>query len=28
MANRHMGYANSAVGGLLDIWVTGYEESL
>jgi hypothetical protein len=28
MANRHMGYANSAVGGLLDLWVTGYEEAL
>lgn len=27
-AAREIGYANAAAGGLVDIWVTGYEESL
>ena len=27
-AAREIGYANAAAGGLVDIWVTGYEESI
>jgi hypothetical protein len=27
-AGRDIAYANAAAGGLLDVWVTGYQESI